>query len=163
MPSESSPLIPVSNGNVSRPSRFQVFKGFFKSGEDEPSFAQSYKYFWFGKYLNLFLVFVPLSAIAHHLNWDSTLRFMFSFFAIVPLASVRRLSLFIVEAVYLISLVSLSQTAFGRGYGTIVNQARFNPIWVSALWTGEMYPHRQRILTLSCLVSLTQPLAMLWN
>ena len=57
-------------------------------GEGEPSWAASYKYFWFGAWSNILLIFVPLSFIAHHLNWDAALRFAFSFIAIMPLAKV---------------------------------------------------------------------------
>lgn len=81
----STSSLPYHNGHLEQPAH-RTFLGALK-GEGEPSFAQSYKHFWFGSYLNLFLVFVPLSFIAHHLNWDSTLRFAFSFFAIIPLAS----------------------------------------------------------------------------
>ena len=54
----------------------------------EPSWFESYKWFFFSSYFNALLVFVPLSALAHHLNWDVSLRFGFSFLAIVPLAKV---------------------------------------------------------------------------
>jgi Ca2+:H+ antiporter len=60
---------------------------FFKA-EGEPSWTDSYKYFWFGAWWNLLLIFVPLSFIAHHANWDAALRFVFSFIAIMPLAKV---------------------------------------------------------------------------
>jgi len=58
---------------------------FFKA-EGEPSWIKSYKFFILGSYLNILLVFIPLSFISHHLNWDAGLRFLFSFLAIVPLA-----------------------------------------------------------------------------
>lgn len=58
-------------------------------GDGEPTWASSYKYFWFGAWLNVFLIFIPLSFIAHHLHWDAGLRFTFSFIAICPLAKVR--------------------------------------------------------------------------
>lgn len=54
--------------------------------EGEPSWLQSYRWFFFGSWVNVLLVFVPLSAAAHYLNWDAALRFSFSFLAIVPLA-----------------------------------------------------------------------------
>lgn len=56
--------------------------------EEEPSWRQSISHFFFGTYLNILLVFVPLSIAAHHLDWDAALRFSFSFLAIVPLAKV---------------------------------------------------------------------------
>ena len=54
----------------------------------EPTWVESYKWFLFSSYFNFLLVFVPLSALAHYLNWDVSLRFGFSFMAIVPLAKV---------------------------------------------------------------------------
>lgn len=58
------------------------------SDRSEPSWLESYKWFFFSSYFNVFLVFVPLSALANYLNWDVSLRFGFSFLAIVPLAKV---------------------------------------------------------------------------
>ncbi|KAL4077262.1 Sodium/calcium exchanger protein-domain-containing protein [Scleroderma yunnanense] len=52
----------------------------------EPTWIKSFSYFLFGSWVNILLLFVPLSAISHHLNWDAALRFMFSFIAIIPLA-----------------------------------------------------------------------------
>ncbi len=60
--------------------------------EGEPSWLESYKFFLFGSYLNVLLLFVPLCATAHYSNWDAGLRFSFSFIAIVPLAKVRHYS-----------------------------------------------------------------------
>ena len=60
--------------------------------EGQPSWLSSFKFFFFGSWLNILLVFVPLSAVAHHLNWDAALRFGFSFVAIMPLAAVRSIS-----------------------------------------------------------------------
>ena len=57
----------------------------------DPTWFESYKWFLFSSYFNVLLIFVPLSALAHHLNWDVSLRFGFSFFAIVPLAKVPTL------------------------------------------------------------------------
>lgn len=57
--------------------------------EGELSWLQSYRLFFFGSWVNVLLVFVPLSALAHYLNWDAALRFSFSFMSIVPLAKVR--------------------------------------------------------------------------
>ncbi|KAF9059092.1 Sodium/calcium exchanger protein-domain-containing protein [Rhodocollybia butyracea] len=55
--------------------------------EGQPSHLASWKFFLFGSWINVLLVFVPLSIIAHNLDLDAALRFSFSFFAIVPLAS----------------------------------------------------------------------------
>jgi len=68
---ETTPLLPTIENGTDR---------------SEPSWFESYKWFLFSSYFNVLLIFVPLSALAHHLNWDVSLRFGFSFFAIVPLA-----------------------------------------------------------------------------
>lgn len=60
----------------------------FKVPDGQPGWIQSYKYFFFGSWWNVLLVFVPLSFASHHLHWDAALRFSFSFMAIVPLAKV---------------------------------------------------------------------------
>lgn len=62
--------------------------GIFKQ-EGQPSWLSSFRFFFFGSWLNVMLVFVPLSVISHHANWDAALRFSFSFIAIMPLAAVR--------------------------------------------------------------------------
>ena len=67
--------------------------------EGEPSWAASYRFFFFGSWLNVLLVFVPLSFLSHHLNWDAALRFVFSFIAIMPLAKVRLLLISLVYTV----------------------------------------------------------------
>src|ERR1700683_4120089 len=86
--SESTPLLENGgqNGEPNKPFTRRAV-ALFKS-EGEPSWAASYKYFWFGAWLNILLVFVPLSFIAHNLHWDAALRFVFSFIAIMPLAKV---------------------------------------------------------------------------
>jgi hypothetical protein len=66
---------------------FQRTSLLFKA-EGQPSHYASWKFFLFGSWTNVLLVFVPLSIIAHNLDLDAALRFSFSFFAIVPLASV---------------------------------------------------------------------------
>jgi Ca2+:H+ antiporter len=90
-PTDRTPLLENGGENVEDPEARQPFARravALLKGEGEPTWAQSYKYFWFGAWLNLFLIFVPLSFIAHHLNWDAALRFSFSFIAICPLAKV---------------------------------------------------------------------------
>jgi Ca2+:H+ antiporter len=90
-PSESTRLLENGSGNgeytePNKPFAQRAVALFIAEGE--PSWADSYKYFWFGAWLNILLIFVPLSFIAHHLNWDAALRFAFSFIAIMPLAKV---------------------------------------------------------------------------
>lgn len=60
----------------------------FLKGVGEPSWPESFKFFIFGTWFNILLVFIPLSFVSHYLNWDAGLRFLFSFMAIVPLAKV---------------------------------------------------------------------------
>lgn len=61
----------------------------FVIAEGEPSWAHSLKFLFLGSWFNLFLIFIPLGFISHHLDWDAGLRFAFNFFAIMPLAKVR--------------------------------------------------------------------------
>ena len=94
---DRTPLL--ENGNGAQPP-----KPFFSRLADslrvegQPSWLHSYKFFFFGSYLNILLLFVPLSVIAHNLNWDAALRFSFSFIAIMPLAAVRQPSAHVVIA-----------------------------------------------------------------
>lgn len=87
--SERSPLLDGHHPNGSSGSRISSFI----KAEGEPTWAGSLRFLLLSSYFNLFLVFVPLSVISHHLNWDAGLRFAFSFLAIVPLAKVSRHSL----------------------------------------------------------------------
>ncbi len=90
-PSDRTPLL--ENGHGAQPPKpFFVRLADSLSTEGQPSWLHSYKFFIFGSYINILLVFVPLSIISHTLNWDAPLRFSFSFIAIMPLAAVRRLS-----------------------------------------------------------------------
>lgn len=92
-PSERTRLLENGgqNGEVHKPFAKRA-AAFFKA-EGEPSWVASYKYFWFGAWVNILLIFVPLSFLAHHLDWDAPLRFVFSFIAIMPLAKVGSMSL----------------------------------------------------------------------
>ena len=87
-PNDRTPLL--ENGTSPSPRR-SLSRRFFSvlRSEGEPSWVASYRYFLFGSWFNVLLLFVPLSFVSHHLNWDAALRFSFSFFAIVPLAKVR--------------------------------------------------------------------------
>lgn len=89
--SETTPLLPTQNGDghlESAPFQQKVVK-FFKA-EGEPSWLASYRFFFFGSWLNILLVFIPLSFIAQYLQWDAAYRFSFSFVAIMPLAAVSK-------------------------------------------------------------------------
>lgn len=90
LPTDRTPLLENGNGNISEPRQsFSRRVLTVLKADGEPSWIQSYKYFFFGSWLNLLLLFVPLSFISHQLNWDAALRFSFSFIAIMPLAKVR--------------------------------------------------------------------------
>jgi Ca2+:H+ antiporter len=60
----------------------------FMKGEDEPSWAESFRFFFFATWFNILLVFIPLSFMSYNLDWDVDLVFFFSFMAILPLAKV---------------------------------------------------------------------------
>ncbi|KAF7980162.1 hypothetical protein HWV62_39625 [Athelia sp. TMB] len=89
-PSDRTPLLEsgASNGNglYTEPRSFTQRTVALLKADGEPGWLESYRYFWFGAWVNVLLVFVPLSFVAHHLNWDAALRFSFSFIAIMPLA-----------------------------------------------------------------------------
>ena len=83
---DRTPLLENGNGH---PRSFSDRLASMLKPEDEPSWLASYKFFLFGSWLNILLVFVPLSIVAHVLDWDAAVRFSFSFIAIMPLAAVR--------------------------------------------------------------------------
>jgi hypothetical protein len=89
-PSEQTPLM---NGNwrQSRSLPFYPKVVALLKAENEPSWVDSYRWFFFGSWWNLLLLLVPVAAAAHYLNWDAPLRFAFSFVAIMPLAKVCNL------------------------------------------------------------------------
>lgn len=80
-PTDSTPLL----GHDRRPFTRRVLD-LVKGSRDDPSWAQSLRFFLFGSWFNVLLVFVPLSVLSSKLEWDAALRFGFSFIAIVPLA-----------------------------------------------------------------------------
>lgn len=91
MPSENSPLL--SNGEETQRQPFSRRAISFMKGEGQPGFFQSYHYLFLESWVNLLLLFIPLSAVSHYLMWDAGLRFTLSFLAIIPLAkacSLRR-------------------------------------------------------------------------
>lgn len=90
--SDETPLL-HSNHRPSRPKSFAArmldgIQGLLYRETDQPSWSASGKFF-FGRWSNVFLVFVPLSFLADTLDWDAEYQFGFSFFAILPLAVVR--------------------------------------------------------------------------
>ncbi|GLB34724.1 putative calcium proton exchanger [Lyophyllum shimeji] len=91
--------------------------------EHEPSWTASYKWFLFGSYLNVLLLFVPLSFISHHLNWDAALRFTFSFMAIIPLAKLLGEATDQMSAKLGETLAGLLNASFGNAVEIIVGVA----------------------------------------
>ena len=89
MASETSPLL-----GIRRPSRDNLpdTRPFWERFKEQPGFSKSFRYFIFSSWFNILLVFVPLGAVSHFLDWDATLRFAFNFMAIMPLAAVRSIS-----------------------------------------------------------------------
>lgn len=152
MPSDRTPLLSPSfengNGANGRPQSYaQRFSGFFKAGEDEPSWFQSYRFFLFGSWLNVTLIFVPLSFVAHNLNWDAAVRFSLSFIAIIPLAKLlgtatEQLSLKLGQ-----TLAGLLNASFGNAVEIIVG--------IVALMQGQL-----RIVQTSLLGSILSNLLL---
>ncbi|PPR06427.1 hypothetical protein CVT26_004839 [Gymnopilus dilepis] len=95
----------------------------FIKAEGEPSWIQSYRWFLFGNYFNVLLVFVPLSAFAHYLHWDVSLRFSFSFLAIMPLAKLLGDSTEQMSARLGQTLAGLLNASFGNAVEIIVGIA----------------------------------------
>ncbi|KAJ7811426.1 Sodium/calcium exchanger protein-domain-containing protein [Mycena olivaceomarginata] len=144
-PSESTPLL---NGNGSHSDT--TFIGRVKTliaAEGEPSWIASYKFFLFGSYLNLFLLFVPLSIISHQFNWDAALRFSFSFIAIIPLAKLLGEATEQMSAKLGQTLAGLLNASFGNAVEIIVG--------IAALLQGEL-----RIVQTSMLGSILSNLLL---
>lgn len=102
----------------------------FVKGDGEPSWAESFKFFIFGTWFNVLLVFIPLSFISHNLDWDAGLIFLFSFMAIVPLAKLLG------EATDQLS-VKLGQTMSGLLNASFGNAVEII-VGVAALLNGQL-------------------------
>ncbi|KAH7908295.1 calcium proton exchanger [Hygrophoropsis aurantiaca] len=128
-PTETSPLLENGNsyeGSVSFSRRvINAVKG-----EGEPSWLNSYRYFLFGSWFNILLVFIPLSFVSEHLGWDAALRFSFSFLAIIPLAKLLG------EATDQMS-VKLGQTLSGLLNASFGNAVEII-VGIAALLKGEL-------------------------
>ncbi|KAL7283672.1 hypothetical protein ACG7TL_003108 [Trametes sanguinea] len=143
---DRTPLLENGNG-AERPKPFVRRFIDSLSAEGEPSWLQSYRFFLFGSYLNILLVFVPLSFLSHFLNWDAALRFSFSFVAIMPLAAMLgtatdQLSLKLGQ-----TLSGLLNASFGNAVEIIVG--------IAALMQGEL-----RIVQTSLLGSILSNLLL---
>ncbi|KAI0075271.1 calcium/proton exchanger [Panus rudis PR-1116 ss-1] len=86
LPTDRTPLLQNGNG-AHRPNSWAGRIATAIKAEGEPSWPASCKYFVFGSYINVLLVFLPLAGVAHYLNWDAGIRFAFSFISIMPLAA----------------------------------------------------------------------------
>lgn len=130
-PSERSPLLPNGSEQLSEPPRTfkQKATAFFKA-EGEPSWAASYKHFIFGSWLNVLLIFIPLSFISHHIHWDAALRFSFSFIAIIPLAKLLGDATDQMSSKLGQTLAGLLNASFGNAVEIIVG--------IAALLQGEL-------------------------
>lgn len=85
---ERTPLMnELENGEPESPQPFsrRVLRA-LQGHESGPGWLQSFNFFFFKSFFNIFLVFIPLGAVAHFANWDAGLRFAFNFLAIIPLA-----------------------------------------------------------------------------
>jgi Ca2+:H+ antiporter len=141
---EETPLL--ENGGEPTAPFLERLREFF-SGEDQPTWAESFGFFFFGTWFNVLLVFVPLSFLSHHLHWDAALRFSFSFFAIVPLAKL------LAEATDQLS-TKLGQTLAGLLNATFGNAVEII-VGVAALLQGEL-----RIVQTSMLGSILSNLLL---
>ncbi|KAJ6553835.1 Sodium/calcium exchanger protein-domain-containing protein [Mycena sp. CBHHK59/15] len=146
--SETTSLLPNANGNgsASNPSFTHRVKALI-AAEGEPSWLQSYKFFIFCSYLNVFLLFVPLSIVAHLLDLDAALRFSFSFIAIIPLAKLLGEATEQMSAKLGQTLAGLLNASFGNAVEIIVG--------IAALLQGEL-----RIVQTSMLGSILSNLLL---
>ncbi|KAF9564348.1 Calcium/proton exchanger [Agrocybe pediades] len=125
-PSETTALLPdhqYTNGSGTHPTSFVHKVSAFLKAEGEPGWVESYKWFLFNSYFNVLLVFVPLSVISHHLNWDAAFRFTFSFLAIMPLAKLLGDSTEQMSARLGQTLAGLLNASFGNAVEIIVGVA----------------------------------------
>ncbi|KAI6150629.1 calcium proton exchanger [Pisolithus tinctorius] len=125
--SETSPLL---GNNDSRPECWsrRILRAIKADGE--PSWTESFKFFLFGSWANVLLLFIPLSILSHNLHWDAALRFVFSFVAIIPLAKLLG------EATDQLS-IKLGQTLSGLLNASFGNAVEII-IGTAALLNGEL-------------------------
>ncbi|KAH9950297.1 calcium/proton exchanger [Amylocystis lapponica] len=144
--SDRTPLLENGNGN-GHPRSFSHRMADVLKAEGEPSWLASYKFFFLGSWLNILLVFVPLSILAHNLNWDAAIRFSFSFIAIMPLAALLGTATDQMSMKLGQTLSGLLSASFGNAVEIIVG--------VAALLQGEM-----RIVQTSMLGSILSNLLL---
>ncbi|KAJ3877111.1 Sodium/calcium exchanger protein-domain-containing protein [Lentinula edodes] len=124
-PSERTSLLPNGDGrNLSESDNSFLHRtSVLLKAEGETSHYDSFMFFVFGSWVNVLLVFVPLSVIAHKLDWDAALRFSFSFLAIVPLASLLGTATDQMSAKLGQTLAGLLNASFGNAVEIIVGIA----------------------------------------
>ncbi|KAE9398985.1 calcium/proton exchanger [Gymnopus androsaceus JB14] len=132
-PSERTSLLPNGdrrNFSESDGSFLHRTSALFKA-EGQPSYYDSIKFFILGSWINILLIFIPLSIIAHNLNLDAALRFSFSFLAIVPLASLLGTATDQMSIKLGQTLAGLLNASFGNAVEIIVG--------IAALMQGSCY------------------------
>ncbi|KAH7107633.1 calcium/proton exchanger [Auriculariales sp. MPI-PUGE-AT-0066] len=146
-PTDRTPLLPADANGAHHPQTFgQRFQALVNP-QHGPSVAQSMRFFFFGTWFNIFLVFVPLSVISHHLGWDAVYRFSFSFLAILPLAKLLGEATDQLSSELGDTLAGLLNASFGNAIEVIVG--------VAALLQGEL-----RIVQTSMLGSILSNLLL---
>ncbi|KAF9649010.1 calcium/proton exchanger [Thelephora ganbajun] len=149
-PTNRTPLLGNGRGNNGHSRRLSYKErivSIFSIPEDQPGWTRSYKFFFFGSWLNILLVFVPLSFVSHHLDWDAALRFSFSFIAIMPLAKLLGVATDQLSLKLGQTLSGLLNASFGNAVEIIVG--------VAALLQGEL-----RIVQTSLLGSILSNLLL---
>ncbi|KAF8291818.1 Calcium/proton exchanger [Clavulina sp. PMI_390] len=81
---ENTPLLGLNGSAIPRSFGARVVSRI--KAEGEPTWGASIHEFLFSSWLNILLLFIPLSTTAHFNDWDAGLQFSLSFLAIMPLA-----------------------------------------------------------------------------
>ncbi|KAF9057456.1 hypothetical protein BJ165DRAFT_1334306 [Panaeolus papilionaceus] len=63
----------------------RIWDRFTRKGKRKIGLRESVRALVFSSWLNIFMVFIPLSWVSHFLNWKSSTTFALSFFAVIPL------------------------------------------------------------------------------
>jgi len=119
--SETTPLLSNGQPEDNRP-LVRRFLDLLKA-EGEPSWATSFRWFILSSYLNILTIFIPLSFLAHNLEWDAAYRFTFSFIAIIPLAKLLGEATDQMSAKLGQTLAGLLNASFGNAVEIIVGVA----------------------------------------
>ncbi|KZS90037.1 calcium/proton exchanger [Sistotremastrum niveocremeum HHB9708] len=127
MTQPSNEQTPLLNGDSDRDDvpgyQTKVRNALIRVLKQEPGVLASYRFFILSSWFNVFLVFVPLGAVAHFLNWDAGLRFLLNFLAILPLAALLGVSTDELSVHLGQSLAGLLNATFGNAVEIIVGIA----------------------------------------